>query len=868
MAQKLLLNCETRQSGKLNIVHFFKETTQMIRLSKIIPLKVLRVDIWQLIREKMRLKILITCLLFLCFSTTADAGVLFSEDFDGQSDWTITQHDKGTSDYISEWDGSNVPSGWTSYWLESSHCSSPGYNSMYVDQYAGYPEDTESSRGGSGKCLTFWDESCYAGWESEAMLGVDLGQEYSEIYVRFYIKLGYQVDDDPYETRSEVQHKLGWVSHWDGNVNPYLGFATAEETQPKAVNGWSTSQDALDYYNAPRCFCGNGGGTDCYYCGDGAYSGTPEYDYTPWCCADQIDFAADLAAWLNDQEWHCMEFRWKMNTYGGSSFNSDGIHQFWLDGVLKGTWSAIPYNMDGAPTSPVRGFRHVGFGGNNNNRWTDSCSGTGCEQWWAIDDIVVSTEYIGPIQGPPAPPQDLPEIELSATSYHYGSVEVGNSSEWTLTISNQGTEILTVSSVASDNPDFIIVSPTFPRDINAGASIDVVVRFSPSSAIAISGNLTIDSNDPDEASLSVSLSGTGIEEIEDVCIYFEAESGTLSSPMIIGNDPDPTGFGGGYVYAPAGSGDTNNPTVEAVYNIDIPYAGDYYLWLRMHGPAPANDAIYIGFNGNFDRVYPSQWVDYDWVKVGTVHTLSAGTNQINIGHGEELARADTILVTDDPGLIPSGVPADTDPPSDVTGFTATPSVGQVSLSWTNPTDSDFAGVMIRYRTDGTYPTSNTDGTAVPNNGGKIPGQPSTPGSYVHTGLDYNLTYCYSAFSYDTSENYSDTAHASAKPLPPPNQAPVIGEFKAIPSSLNNPGESTTFNVSATDPDGDSLTYTIDFGDGTPNGTGSQVVHTYETQGTYTAEVSVDDGHGHTVAESIQVIVNNILPVKPTGVSSN
>jgi hypothetical protein len=97
---------------------------------------------------------------------------------------------------------------------------------------------------------------------------------------------------------------------------------------------------------------------------------------------------------------------------------------------------------------------------------------------------------------------------------------------------------------------------------------------------------------------------------------------------------------------------------------------------------------------------------------------------------------------------------------------------KVSLSWTNLTDSDFAGVMIRY------------GTAVPNgNGGEIPGQPIASGSYVHTGLDSNLTYYYSAFSYDTSENYSDTAHASATPLPSPNQAPVIGEFKAIPSSL-------------------------------------------------------------------------------------
>ncbi len=43
---------------------------------------------------------------------------------------------------------------------------------------------------------------------------------------------------------------------------------------------------------------------------------------------------------------------------------------------------------------------------------------------------------------------------------------------------------------------------------------------------------------------------------------------------------------------------------------------------------------------------------------------------------------------------------DTTPPNDVTNFTAIPSNGRVSLNWTNPTDADFKGVMLRYRTDG------------------------------------------------------------------------------------------------------------------------------------------------------------------------
>ena len=150
---------------------------------------------------------------------------------------------------------------------------------------------------------------------------------------------------------------------------------------------------------------------------------------------------------------------------------------------------------------------------------------------------------------------------------------------------------------------------------------------------------------------------------ETVSTYIEAESGSINSPLTTGSVADPPAAGDRYIYAPAGTGDTINPAAEAVYNINIPSAGDYYLWLRIYGPGSNNDAIYVGFNGNFDRVYPTQYEKYEWVKVETVHnsgdfshTLSAGTNQIKIGHGEELTRADMIFVTDEANVEPVAPP--------------------------------------------------------------------------------------------------------------------------------------------------------------------------------------------------------------------
>ncbi|MCD6197314.1 MAG: hypothetical protein J7K15_01895, partial [Deltaproteobacteria bacterium] len=98
---------------------------------------------------------------------------------------------------------------------------------------------------------------------------------------------------------------------------------------------------------------------------------------------------------------------------------------------------------------------------------------------------------------------------------------------------------------------------------------------------------------------------------------------------------------------------------------------------------------------------------------------------------------------------------DTTAPGDVSGFTATSGPGQIALAWTNPTDTDFAGVMIRYNTDGTYPQNKYDGSPIPNgNDGKIAGSPGQNMSYVHTNLDPKKHYYYSAFSYDISNNYS------------------------------------------------------------------------------------------------------------------
>ena len=100
---------------------------------------------------------------------------------------------------------------------------------------------------------------------------------------------------------------------------------------------------------------------------------------------------------------------------------------------------------------------------------------------------------------------------------------------------------------------------------------------------------------------------------------------------------------------------------------------------------------------------------------------------------------------------------DTTPPGPVTGLRATPTATSVALSWTNPTDSDFAGVMVRRRTGGTPPTTPSDGTLLTT---------TTGTSYIDGARDAGVTYSYALFTFDKVPNYGGaTTKTVTTPVP-------------------------------------------------------------------------------------------------------
>ncbi len=102
-----------------------------------------------------------------------------------------------------------------------------------------------------------------------------------------------------------------------------------------------------------------------------------------------------------------------------------------------------------------------------------------------------------------------------------------------------------------------------------------------------------------------------------------------------------------------------------------------------------------------------------------------------------------------------------------------------------------------------------------------------------------------------------------------NRAPSITDG-SVPTQATV-GTAANFQVTATDPDGDSLTVTWQFGDG-ESATGASVSHTYTSAGSFDWSVSVSDGRGGQIGSSGTVEVANQSqsnrPPQVTGMSFN
>ncbi|MFT5757970.1 MAG: endoglucanase [Alteromonadaceae bacterium] len=99
-------------------------------------------------------------------------------------------------------------------------------------------------------------------------------------------------------------------------------------------------------------------------------------------------------------------------------------------------------------------------------------------------------------------------------------------------------------------------------------------------------------------------------------------------------------------------------------------------------------------------------------------------------------------------------------------------------------------------------------------------------------------------------NAAQSVHLSAI-IQPDNSAPVA-HFNVVTTDLNIELDASL----SRDIDGDPLTYSWDFGDGSASSNTVTARHSYSTAGTYTVYLNVDDGHGHNHGVTQNVIVTD------------
>lgn len=155
---------------------------------------------------------------------------------------------------------------------------------------------------------------------------------------------------------------------------------------------------------------------------------------------------------------------------------------------------------------------------------------------------------------------------------------------------------------------------------------------------------------------------------------------------------------------------------------------------------------------------------------GTSTSIAPGTIRLSDTFGQgpigAVATGTTVKLQDGfwATISAKGAAEDTTPPGPVASFEAFPGDTCIGLGWTNPSDADFAGILIRFSTAG-YPATPADGAEVPNgNSGEFWNLPGVGDDWVHQGLTNGTTYYYVVFAFDSTRNYSTGVGINAAPL--------------------------------------------------------------------------------------------------------
>lgn len=161
------------------------------------------------------------------------------------------------------------------------------------------------------------------------------------------------------------------------------------------------------------------------------------------------------------------------------------------------------------------------------------------------------------------------------------------------------------------------------------------------------------------ALLCASLGGLAypaLATVYPIDTMFEAEASPVNAPWVLKS----VATAAGQAYVSAGDG-----PAELSYDIDVPFAGEYKIWLRVLAPSTSSDSVFLSTGGGTpspqDAIYVSKTSD-GWQWFATTRRLPAGRQTIKLRAREAGLGVDRILITALPAFMPTGLGDNPHPP--------------------------------------------------------------------------------------------------------------------------------------------------------------------------------------------------------------
>jgi len=211
---------------------------------------------------------------------------------------------------------------------------------------------------------------------------------------------------------------------------------------------------------------------------------------------------------------------------------------------------------------------------------------------------------------------ELPGQSDNVHSYSFGIIETGDSVSREFTVRNEGNDAVVVSSLTGLDSPFSFLMPN--TTIQPGETRTLTITFSPHSEGAKNDTLIIHSNDPDESTYEIALTGTGVVP-EDQFEYDDSPN-QATSITVDGAGQEHTIHSGSDV-------DWVKFTLSETSGVAIQtdgLSGDTRMWL--YGPDNWSDEI--AFDDNYNDVDPGN--TFSRILRYGVKALEPGTYYVKI----------------------------------------------------------------------------------------------------------------------------------------------------------------------------------------------------------------------------------------------